>query len=129
VVVDPDQLQQVFLNLVLNALDAMPRGGRLRIAIQPRTLANPERAGAPEPCVTVSFEDSGSGITPENSIHVFDPFFTTKEAGQGTGLGLSVSYGIVEEHGGWFELDSRPGEGTRISVVLPVNGEPKQAIA
>ena len=129
VVADPDQLQQVFLNLIMNALDAMPGGGRLGISVQPRSLAHPARGGGPIECVRVSFEDDGTGIAPDDHDHVFDPFFTTKEAGQGTGLGLSVSYGIVEEHGGWFDLDSRPGEGTRITVVLPANRESAQGAA
>lgn len=118
-VADSDQLEQVFLNLVLNALDAMPNGGDLKITSRTEMLVHPRRQGLPHPCVAVSVSDTGIGIRPEDRDHVFDPFFTTKEAGQGTGLGLSVSYGIIEEHAGWFELDSEIGRGTRITVVLP----------
>jgi signal transduction histidine kinase len=117
---DPDQLQQVFLNLTLNAMDAMPAGGELRIASSLELLSNPERGGPPQLCIAVCFEDFGSGILAQDRNHVFDPFFTTKEAGQGTGLGLAVSYGIIEEHGGWFDLRSELGQGTRITVILPV---------
>ena len=129
IVADPDQLQQLFLNLIMNAMDAMPGGGRLRITIQPRVLEHPAHGGVPIECVRMCFEDTGTGIAPEDQDHVFDPFFTTKEAGQGTGLGLSVSYGIVEEHGGWFDLESNPGEGTRMTVVLPVNREREEEAA
>jgi signal transduction histidine kinase len=116
---DPDQLQQVFLNLAVNALDAMPDGGRLRIEAAALVASDPARGDEPLPCVAVAFEDTGSGIPADALRHVFDPFFTTKEAGRGTGLGLAVSYGIIQEHGGWFDLDSRPGHGTRITVHLP----------
>lgn len=115
---DPDQLQQVFLNLGLNALDAMPGGGTLRVEAWPR-VAPPERGGLARRCVAVLFEDTGSGIAPDDLHHVFDPFFTTKDAGRGTGLGLSVSYGIIEEHGGWFEVNSKLAAGTRFTVFLP----------
>jgi signal transduction histidine kinase len=118
VTADADQLQQVFLNLAMNALDAMPEGGVLRVSIRARP-ASPELGGAARPCTAVTFEDTGSGIPAEALHHVFDPFFTTKEAGRGTGLGLAVSYGIIEEHGGWFEVDSAPGRGTRITACLP----------
>lgn len=120
VVADPDQLQQVFLNLASNALDAMPDGGRLRVAAVAGEAANPERGEAPRPCVVVAFADDGLGIAPEHVKHVFDPFFTTKDAGRGTGLGLSVAHGIIEEHGGWFEVDSGPGAGATFTVYLPV---------
>ncbi len=116
---DPDHLQHVFLNLATNALDAMPRGGRLVVAAGAARAAQPERAEAPRDCVTVTFTDEGEGIAPEVLKHVFDPFYTTKDAGRGTGLGLSVAYGIIEEHGGWFEVRSRPGEGTAFRVYLP----------
>jgi signal transduction histidine kinase len=124
VVADGDQLQQVFLNLVLNALDAMQGGGTLRVRAAQRTCPHPDQGGSPRRWVAIDFEDTGIGIPPENRDRLFDPFFTTKEPGKGTGLGLSVSYGIVEEHGGWFELDSAPGKGTRMSVFLPVEPEP-----
>lgn len=119
-VADPDRLQQVFLNLALNAADAMPDGGVLRISAREGQAIHPTRPGPALPTVSFVFEDSGTGITTEDLDHVFDPFFTTKQPGHGTGLGLSVSYGIVEEHGGWFELTSEVGRGTRVTVHLPV---------
>src|SRR5580700_8523942 len=107
------RLQQVFLNLFLNAKDAMPAGGTLRVATS-------NGAG-----VTVSVTDTGSGIAPEHIARIYDPFFTTKtapDAGQkrGTGLGLSVSYGIIQEHAGKIRVESRPGEGTTFYLDFPL---------
>ncbi len=124
VLADPDQLQQVFLNLAANALDAMPDGGRLRIECGAARASNPERTDPPRDCVRVTVADSAGGLAPEAIKHVFDPFYTTKDAGRGTGLGLSVAYGIIEEHGGWFDVHSAPDQGTRFSVFLPVRPEP-----
>ncbi len=109
---DTNQLQQVFVNLIINAYQAMPQGGDLRITT--RTVGNQVQA---------IFADAGVGIRPEDLKHIFDPFFTTKEVGKGTGLGLSVSYGIIKSHGGRIEVDSRVGVGTRFVVSLPVNRE------
>ena len=103
------KLQQVFLNLFLNARDAMPRGGWLTIA----THAGGE-------VVRVEISDTGSGIPPDQMSRIYDPFFTTKELGKGTGLGLSITYGIVHEHGGSIDCDSRVGQGTRFTLSLPV---------
>jgi two-component system NtrC family sensor kinase len=102
------KLQQVFLNLFLNARDAMPRGGWLTIATRE------DEAG-----VTIEIGDTGSGIPPEQLSRIYDPFFTTKEFGKGTGLGLSITYGIVQEHGGTITCDSAMGQGTRFSLSLP----------
>jgi len=107
VLVSPDQLRQVLLNLVTNAQDAMPTGGTLRV----RTQLSGGR-------VVISFSDSGLGIPPENLPYIFDPFFTTKGK-KGTGLGLSVSYGIVQSFDGMMEAQSAPGEGTTITISLP----------
>jgi two-component system, NtrC family, sensor kinase len=102
-------LQQVFLNLVINAVQAMPAGGQLAV-----------RASADEnQRISVVFEDSGTGISAEHMPHIFDPFFTTKEVGQGTGLGLSVSYGIIKKHGGCITVNSSPGKGSKFTVVIP----------
>lgn len=103
------QLDQVFINLSLNALDAMPDGGRLRISAR-------EEHGS----IVVRVEDSGCGIAPETAPRVFEPFFTTKEPGRGTGLGLAVSYNIVEKHGGSLDFTSTPGEGTAFRVEIPI---------
>lgn len=103
------QLQQVFLNLFLNARDAMPRGGWLSIA----TRSDGEMQVA-------EIADTGSGIPPEHLARIYDPFFTTKSIGRGTGLGLSISYGIVREHGGALRCDSGVGKGTRFTLTLPV---------
>jgi len=112
---DNSQIEQVLLNLVNNALDAMPQGGRITF-ITRVTGGDDSRS----PAVTLSVLDTGSGIAPEHLDRVFDPFFTTKEPGEGTGLGLSVSYGIVEQHGGVIEVSSQPGIGTRFDLRLPV---------
>jgi signal transduction histidine kinase len=103
------KLQQVFLNLFLNARDAMDRGGILAV----RTSASESTA-----CIDVA--DTGQGIPAQNLARIYDPFFTTKGAKKGTGLGLSVTYGIVREHGGTIEVDSQPGAGTRFHVEIPL---------
>src|SRR2546428_2505700 len=128
VTADPDQLHQVFLNLCTNALDAMPEGGTLRVAAARVQKLPPEKNVGTLPCVAVTFEDTGTGIAPENLDRVFDPFFTTKGIGRGTGLGLSVSYGIVREHGGWIDVESVQGRGTRLTVDLP-ESRPARAAA
>ena len=109
---NPGKLQQVFLNLFLNARDAMESGGLLAVS-----TASPEEKHASLVRVTVA--DSGAGISPENLPRIFDPFFTTKGARKGTGLGLSVSYGIVREHGGDIEVESEMGSGTRFQLSFP----------
>ena len=106
---NPHDLQQVFLNLFLNAIQAMPGGGELKVS------AHADGDGFV--CVDVS--DSGCGITAEHLEEIFDPFFTTKQPGQGTGLGLSVSHSIVEKHGGRIAVKSEWGRGTTFSVYLP----------
>ncbi len=109
---DPGQMRQVFMNLVLNAGQAMPDGGTLEIATGRDTSGR---------FVCIRFTDTGCGISEEYLEKIFDPFFTTKEH-RGTGLGLSVSYGIVNSHGGRIEVHSRSGEGTTVSVLLPLPG-------
>jgi two-component system NtrC family sensor kinase len=106
---NPGKLQQVFLNLFLNARDAMEAGGTLAV----RTTRSQDGL------VRVTVADSGSGIAPENLARIFDPFFTTKGAKKGTGLGLSVSYGIVKEHGGEIEVETELGSGTRFEISFP----------
>ncbi|MEW6207549.1 MAG: ATP-binding protein [Acidobacteriota bacterium] len=105
---NPSKLQQVFMNLIINARDAMPGGGRL--TIQTRMV---------ETSLVVDFRDTGTGIDPENIARIYDPFFTTKEVGRGTGLGLAISYGIIQEHGGRMFVESRPGEGAHFTIKLP----------
>ena len=107
------KLQQVFLNLFLNARDAMAEGGELRI-----------RTGTVDSKVEVIVQDTGAGISRENINRIYDPFFTTKAAGKGTGLGLSVSYGIVQEHGGNISVESKPGLGTSFKLELPLVRKP-----
>lgn len=105
---NPAKLQQVFMNLILNARDAMPSGGTLTVA-----------TGLNDTQLIIDFEDTGVGIAPEHIPRIYDPFFTTKGVGQGTGLGLAVSYGIVQEHGGRIFVSSTAGEGTRFRLKLP----------
>jgi len=146
-----DQLKQVFLNLTVNAADAMeatserPQGGQLRVrtrSFEGESLVKESAGGQPlrrstDPSATdysqlrrthgttrdrwieIQFADTGIGIPKENQTRVLDPFFTTKEAGKGTGLGLSVSIQIIETLGGRMEVNSRSGEGTKVSIILP----------
>ncbi|MEK6300291.1 MAG: ATP-binding protein [Acidobacteriota bacterium] len=116
VYVNEGQMKQIFIALISNAFDAMEGQGRLTI----RTAWHDTEA---ERAVCVQFSDSGCGIPPEHLPKIFDPFFTTKPLGRGTGLGLSVCYGIVSEHGGRIEVDSVEGEGTTFRVLLPVEAE------
>jgi two-component system NtrC family sensor kinase len=108
------QLQQVFTNLILNAVQAMPDGGRLTVL---------DKLSEDKESLEISFTDTGEGISKENLSKIFEPFFTTKKVGQGTGLGLSVSYGIVKEHGGEIQVESTVGQGSTLTVILPLRKE------
>jgi signal transduction histidine kinase len=110
---DPVLLEQVLLNLLLNARDAMPRGGRVTVSVRPRG----------ERRVAIEVADVGTGMSPEVRDKVFDAFFTTKGPGKGTGLGLSIAHGIVAAHRGDIELQSEPGQGSTFTVVLPLASE------
>ena len=107
----PFQLNQVFMNLLINAAQAIGEQGTITL-----------RTGQDDTQVWVEVQDSGRGIKPEHLPRIFEPFFTTKPVGQGTGLGLSLSYGIVKKHNGHIEVQSQMGEGSRFKVVLPKNG-------
>ncbi|WP_437683295.1 ATP-binding protein [Sorangium sp. So ce131] len=129
--VDRSQLEQVLLNLVVNARDAMPRGGRLVVetslgepggsaAARSLTPAEPDAAPASVgPYVVLAVSDSGSGMDQDTLSHLFEPFFTTKAGGKGTGLGLATVYGIVSQSGGHIEVESEIGRGTTFRVYLP----------
>ena len=120
---DPGQLKQVFLNLILNALQAMPEGGG-EIVLSAYQESSALQAGEP-PRICVDVRDNGAGIPEETLKTVFDPLFTTKS--EGTGLGLTISHGIIERHEGEIEIDSEVGEGTRVAIRLPaaMRGAPK----
>jgi len=111
--IDHNQMKQVFLNLIHNSLQAMPSGGELHL--QTREARRDGRAW-----VTVSIRDSGEGILPEHKERLFEPFFTTKSSQGGTGLGLSVTYGIVTDHGGMIDVESQPGQGSTFTVWIPI---------
>jgi signal transduction histidine kinase len=130
---DPDQIQQVCLNLLMNALHAMPAGGRLRVSLQ---LVTRRKGGldfaALAEYAMLEVADSGAGVSAADRKNIFEPFFTTKDEGQGTGLGLAVSHGIVKDHDGWIEVESPPegtSTGTAFRVYLPVGGSPVAAVA
>ncbi len=117
--IDFDRLQQVIANLVVNGMHAMPEGGRLGVRVQTVWASAPDD-DEPNAYVSISVSDTGLGIDPDVADRVFEPFFTTKEVGEGTGLGLSVAYGIVQDHRGWIELESRPRAGSTFTVFLPL---------
>lgn len=129
---DSGQLEQVVLNLALNARDAMASGGTLSIRTANARIdeAYTRKHLSPQPgdYVVLDIGDSGSGISPEIQAHLFEPFFTTKERGKGTGLGLSTSYGIVKQSGGEITFTSEPGSGTTFSIYLPVAGVQADAV-
>ncbi|HET6194688.1 MAG TPA: ATP-binding protein, partial [Acetobacteraceae bacterium] len=120
---DPYQIEQVLINLAVNAQDAMPRGGRLTIetrnlCVDPHPVRQPEDL-QPGDYVQIVVRDTGHGMDREVQARAFEPFFTTKKLGQGTGLGLSMAYGIVKQSGGHIRLDSKPGDGCTFWIHLP----------
>jgi signal transduction histidine kinase len=125
---DRQRMQQVFLNLVKNALDAIPGSGNIAIAARVRTAADGDN-GFPADCdvkgdtIDISVRDSGSGMSAENLARIFDPFFTTKDVGHGMGLGLFIVYQIIEEHGGCITAASEQGKGTTFFIRLPLSAE------
>jgi CheY-like chemotaxis protein len=119
--VDPAQIEQVLLNLAVNARDAMPGGGRLTIETA-NIVDGQGRAG-----VRLTARDSGCGISDEIRPHIFEPFFTTKEVGKGTGLGLSIVYGVVNQAGGTIKVDTAPGQGAAFHIWLPRDADTTSA--
>jgi PAS domain S-box-containing protein len=120
---DPNQLEQVLMNLVVNARDALPQGGRLEVRTRRVSPSTPDASGdreaRPEPWAVLSVADTGCGMDEATRARIFEPFFTTKEVGKGTGLGLAMVYGIVNQSGGHIEVESAPGRGTTFRVWLP----------
>jgi CheY-like chemotaxis protein len=130
--VDPGQLEQVIMNLALNARDAMPRGGRITIrtrTVDPKEPADLEETAGQRlrPKVAISISDTGSGIPPEVKAHLFEPFFTTKGVGKGTGLGLATVYGIVKQSGGDVRVESELGKGATFTIILTSQPAPPQS--
>ncbi|HEX9365019.1 MAG TPA: ATP-binding protein, partial [Vicinamibacterales bacterium] len=124
VATDRAQLEQAVLNLAVNARDAMPDGGRLVMSVTKGQAADGRLAGV------LRVADTGTGIAPEVRPHIFDPFFTTKDVGQGSGLGLAMVYGFVQQSGGTIELDSTIGVGTTFELTFPLapaHGPPERA--
>ena len=127
---DASLFSQVLLNLCLNACDAMPEGGQLRIQINSgyvgRNAIEPYSGVNEGDFAVISVIDDGCGMTESVQDRIFEPFFTTKEVGRGTGLGLTVAYATIHQGGGFLEVFSNPGEGTRINVCMPVSKQPRQ---
>jgi signal transduction histidine kinase len=122
---DANQVQTALLNLAINARDAMPGGGTLRIASGNIRVEDAEADLPAGEYATLTVEDSGTGMTEDVKARLFEPFFTTKELGKGTGLGLAQVYGFVRQSGGTVRVRSAPGEGTTMTILLPrVMAEP-----
>jgi signal transduction histidine kinase len=120
--VDEVQIQQVVTNLVVNAIQATETNGVVTVdVLPPYPMRNPVQPGREINAVAIRVRDQGKGIPPEEMGHIFEPFFTTKEVGEGSGLGLSVSYGLIQEHGGWIDVHSELGRGSLFSAYLPVS--------
>jgi two-component system, NtrC family, sensor kinase len=120
---DPAQLEQVLTNLVVNALQATTGPGQVTMRLAERRVVPPESRVAQEHAL-LEVEDQGAGMPEHVVTRVFEPFFTTKGVGEGTGLGLSVAYGMVRDHGGFMQVESEPGRGSRFSVFLPLGARP-----
>ena len=122
---DEGMMEQVLMNLAVNSRDAMARGGRLTISTLEREVderyARRIREAHAGRFVVFRVSDTGTGMTRETQSHIFEPFFTTKDIGKGTGLGLATIYGIVKQHHGWIEVETREGVGTTFTILLPVS--------
>ncbi|HEY0710873.1 MAG TPA: ATP-binding protein, partial [Polyangia bacterium] len=123
--VDVGLLQQALTNLVANGIQAMPKGGHLRVRLFRRRITPPPELGGTE-AEFASFEvcDEGVGIPADAMSRIFEPFFTTKGVGEGTGLGLSVAYGIARDHGGWIAVTTEEGRGSCFSLFVPIEPPP-----
>jgi two-component system NtrC family sensor kinase len=121
---DADELQQVCLNLIMNAVQAMADGGSMMITVE-YVIRRKEGLdlAPPSPYLMMSFADTGPGVPPDDRARIFDAFFTTKGKGEGSGLGLAVTHGIVKDHDGWLEVGDRPGGGAVFRVYLPLASE------
>jgi signal transduction histidine kinase/ActR/RegA family two-component response regulator len=133
--IDRSQMEQVLMNLVINARDAMPVGGKLRISVASVAVGAPlhdvVHSAVPQRYVCLSVADTGSGMDAETAARIFEPFYTTKEAGRGTGLGLAIVYGIVQDAGGMIDVETKIGRGTVFHVYLPeiIEAKPAEALA
>lgn len=130
---DPTRIQQIVMNLAVNARDAMPEGGHLGISLAYLRLGPAVIPPVPEmkpgDWIEMAVADSGMGIAPDVLDHIFEPFFTTKERGQGTGLGLAQVYGIVQQHGGFIRVDTETGQGTTFRLYFPMYDVAWQVVA
>ncbi len=119
--VDPSQIQQVLVNLLMNSIQAMPQGGKVDVSLSNELLSlEPGGTESLEKYLKIRIQDEGEGICQDNLENIFTPFFTTKSIGTGTGLGLSIAHGIVEEHGGWIDVESKVKHGACFTVYLPL---------
>jgi two-component system cell cycle sensor histidine kinase/response regulator CckA len=130
IVIDPNDLEQVILNLVFNAGDALPAGGNIHIDVASVQIDGASSPGDVPPVagtyVRVRVRDNGTGMAPDVQAHLFEPFFTTKEVGQGTGLGLAFVHGIARQAGGFVSVDSEPARGTVVSLHFPPASDPSR---
>lgn len=121
---DAAQIEQLLVNLLVNARDAMPGGGNIKLrtlakTMEPQAIKSPAVPGTSANFIVISVKDAGQGMSPETLEHIFEPFFTIKEKGKGAGLGLATVYGVVKQHNGWIEVTSSPGQGSEFIVYLP----------